>query len=356
MNKINIAIIGCGTICNSAHAPNYQQNDNVCVKYLVDLIPEKAKAVKEKFNFGDCEIKDNYKSILTDKSLNAVSVCLPNYLHRQVSCDCMSAGFDVLCEKPIATSYSDAKDMQETANRYSRILNIGVVNRFDVYVNELKKIIESGRIGEIYHVYCSFRNHRSIPGMGGWFTTKEMSGGGVLIDWGVHFIDLIMYVLNNPEINAVTGKTYCELGKNMREYVFENMWAGPPNYDGTYDVDDFVTALIRTSGPTISINGAWAQNILNDDMTIEFLGSKGGAKLRYRNDFDLTVCEDGKIETTTPKFKLKDAFAEEINSFIDCIISRKKSRAHIDNVIKSQVIMDAIYESSQIQHEVKIKT
>lgn len=354
MNKINIAIIGCGTICNSAHAPNYRQNNNVCVKYLVDTISNKASAVKEKFNFSNAEVRDDYKSILADKSLNAVSVCLPNYLHSQVSCDCMAAGLDVLCEKPIATSYSDAKTMQDTANRYNKILNIGVVNRFDVYVNELKNVIASGRLGEVYHVYCSFRNHRSIPGMGGWFTTKKMSGGGVLIDWGIHFIDLIMYILNNPDINTVTGNVYCELGKNMREYVFENMWAGPPNYDGIYDVDDYVTALIRTSGPTISLNGAWAQNILNDDMTIEFLGSKGGVKLRYRQDFDLTVSENGKIETITPQLAPKDAFTEEINSFIDCIVTRKKSRANIDNVIKSQLIMDAIYDSSNLQSEVKI--
>ena len=355
MDKINIGIIGCGTICNSAHAPNYKNNEKANVKYLVDLKPEKAEAVKTKFGFSDAQIFTDYKQILNDKTLDAVSVCVPNYLHHQISCDCMSAGLDVLCEKPIAISYAQARNMQETADKYSRILNIGVVNRFDVYVNELKRIADSGRLGEIYHVYCSFRNHRSIPGMGGWFTTKNMSGGGVLIDWGVHFIDLILYVLNNPSIISVSGKTYCELGKNMREYVFENMWAGPPDYKGTYNVDDFVTAFIRTYGATVSLNGAWAQNIVNEDMTIEFLGSKGGVKLRYRNDFDLTVCENGKIETITQHCEPSDAFTLEIDSFLDSIKTRNKSRANIDNVIKSQIIMDAIYKSSEKNSEIVLR-
>jgi predicted dehydrogenase len=355
VKSFNVAIIGCGTICNSAHAPNYKKNEKAHVKYLVDIKHEKAEAVKKKFSFDDATIISNYKELLNDKSLDAVSVCLPNYLHHQVSCECLAAGIDVLCEKPIAISYTQVKEMKEIADRYSRILNIGVVNRFDVYVNELKRIIESGSIGEIYHVYCSFRNHRSIPGMGGWFTTKSMSGGGVLIDWGVHFIDIIMYVLGNPQVNSVSGKAYCELGKNMTEYVFENMWAGPPDYNGIYDVDDFVTAFVRTSGPTISLNGAWAQNIVNDDMTIEFLGSKGGVKLRYRSDFDLTVCSDGKINTIKQKCETRDPFFDEINSFLECVENRTKSRSNIDNVIISQQIMDAIYESSEKNCEIIIR-
>ena len=167
MENINVAIIGCGTICNSAHAPNYKNNNKAHVKYLVDIIPEKAEAVKNKFGFVDAEVITDYRTVLKDKTINAVSVCLPNYLHFPVSCDCMTSGLDVLCEKPIAINMSEAKKMRETADSNSRILNIGVVNRFDVYVNELKKIIESGTLGEVYHVYCSFRNHRSIPGMGG---------------------------------------------------------------------------------------------------------------------------------------------------------------------------------------------
>ena len=355
MEKTKIAIIGCGTICNSAHAPSYAKNKKAEVIYLVDIIPEKAQAVKEKFGFANAKIETDYRKILKDKNIDAVSVCLPNYLHAPVTIACLKAGFDVLCEKPIALNVKQALKMKETADANNRILNIGVVNRFNTYVNELKNIVDSGELGEIFHVYCSFRSHRSIPGMGGWFTTKEMSGGGALIDWGVHFIDLLLYVVGMPEIETVSGKAFCELGKDMKDYVFYDMWAGPPNYDGVYDVDDSVTAFIRTSGPTISLNGAWAQNIVDENMSIEFLGSKGGAKLRYGKSFDLTVCKDGKIETTTPKFKVKDMFYEEIDSFLDTIKTREHTKANIDNIIITQKVLNGIYESSEKNAEVKIK-
>lgn len=81
-----------------------------------------------------------------------------------------------------------------------------------------------------------------------------------------------MYCAGDPEPKTVTGQTYCKLGKDMKNYAYLNMWAGPPNYKGTYDVDDFVTAMIRTAGPSITVNGAWAQNIGVDEMYIDFLG------------------------------------------------------------------------------------
>ncbi|HPU58796.1 MAG TPA: gfo/Idh/MocA family oxidoreductase, partial [Candidatus Avimonas sp.] len=110
-------------------------------------------------------------------------------------------------------------------------------------------------------VYVSFRSHRSIPGLGGAFTTKEIAGGGALIDWGVHFLDIVMYCCGDPKPLTVTGEAFCKLGKNIPEYAFKDMWAGPPKYDGIYDVDDSVTGMIRTEGPVITFNGAWAQNI-----------------------------------------------------------------------------------------------
>ena len=355
LGKINVAVIGCGTIGSTAHIPSYHKNNEVQIKYLVDIIPEKAQAIKDKLGLDETTIITDYKKLFDDKTIDAVSVCLPNYLHSTVAIDCLNAGFNVLCEKPIAISLQEAYKMKQAADINNKILNIGVVNRFDNYSIELKKLIESGKLGEIYHICCSFRNHRSIPGMGGWFTTSCMSGGGVLIDWGVHFIDLILFVMNNPEVYTVTGKTYCKLGKNMKEYVYYNMWAGPPNYDGVYDVDDYVSAFIRTAGPTISLNGAWAQNITDEDMTIEFLGSKGGAKLRYRKDYDVTVVENGRIDSFTPKYEHNDIFASEINAFIESVKSGIKNCANIDKVIISQKILDGIYESSNKNIEISLR-
>src|SRR5690606_14614770 len=135
-------------------------------------------------------------------------------MHAQVSIDCLRAGKNVLCEKPAARTYAEALEMKKAQHETGKVLNIGVVNRFNTGVNRIRDIIQSGELGEIYHVYVSFRSHRSIPGLGGAFTTKAIAGGGVLIDWGVHYLDIVMYCTGDPQPKTVTGEVYSKLGRD----------------------------------------------------------------------------------------------------------------------------------------------
>jgi predicted dehydrogenase len=350
VKKIKVAVIGCGTIARNSHLPSYAKNPLVEVKYLVDIKQERAIEMAEKYNvqhtFAD------FREILEDDEVEAVSICTPNDTHAPIAIECLNAGKNVLCEKPASVNVELVMKMKEAADRSGKILNIGVVNRFNTAVNKIKTLIENGELGKVYHIYCSFRAHRSIPGLGGQFTTKEIAGGGVLIDWGVHFLDLIFYCIGSPKLITVSGETYSELGKDMDKYVYTSMWAGPPDYNGTYDVEDFVTGLIRTAGPTISLNGAWAQNIGESAMFVEFLGNKGGIKLQYGGDFKLYTTKDGMLYETIPSFSKEDMFYEEIDSFIKSSIDNSKNRANIDNVIITSQAMDAIYKSAQLGREV----
>ena len=183
---MKVAIIGCGTIANSAHIPSYLNNPKAEIKYFCDIIPEKAQKCVEKYGCG-IAITD-YREALADPEIQAVSVCTPNYAHPEIAIAAMRAGKDVLSEKPAARTYAEALEMQKVQHETGRILNIGVVNRFNDYVNCIKKYIEQGKLGEVFHVYASFRAHRSIPGLGGAFTTKAIAGGGALIDWDVQNI------------------------------------------------------------------------------------------------------------------------------------------------------------------------
>ena len=169
-------------------------------------------------------------------------------------------------------SYDEALKMQEVQHETGKILNIGVVNRFNDQVNRIRSYIKEGRLGEVYHIYLSFRSHRSIPGLGGAFTTREIAGGGALIDWGVHFLDLVMYCMDDPRPVTVSGETFCRLGKDIEGYTYKDMWAGPPDPAGVYDVEDSVAALIRTDGPVLTLHGAWAQNIGETEMLVDFMG------------------------------------------------------------------------------------
>lgn len=351
MTKMKVAIIGCGTIANASHIPAYLKNPEAEIKYFCDInLPKAEKAVQD-YECGTA-ISD-YREILNDPEVEAVSICAPNNTHSILAIDFMQAGKNVLCEKPAARTYAEALEMQRVQHETGKVLNIGVVNRFNTGVNIIKKMIENGELGEIYHIYASFRSQRSIPGLGGAFTTKAISGGGALIDWGVHYLDIVMYCTGDPAPRTVTGQVYSKLGRDMNNYSYLNMWAGPPQYEGTYDVDDFVTAMIRTQGPTITLNGAWAQNIGVEEMYIDFLGDKAGIRLQYGSEFKLYSAQNGALLETTPKFNSTDMFQNEIDAFLKCIRTGEKLPSHIDTVILSSQIMQAIYDSSEGGSEIK---
>ncbi len=349
---MKIAVIGCGTIANAAHIPAYMKNEKAEIIYFCDIIKERAQAAVEKYGCGTA-ITD-YNDILNDAEIEAVSVCTPNNVHATIAIDCLKAGKNVLCEKPAARTYPEALEMQKVQNETGKVLNIGVVNRFNDGVNLIKKYIESGKLGDVHHVYVSFRAHRSIPGLGGAFTTKAIAGGGALIDWGVHFLDIVMYCCADPSPLTVSGEVFSKLGKNMEEYAYKDMWAGPPKLDGTYDVDDSVTALIRTEGPVITVNGAWAQNIGESEMYIDFMGDKSGIRLQYGADFTLYTFENGALVSYKPEFKSNDHFENEINAFIDCIETGKKLPSHIDTAVITSKMMQAIYDSAEIHKEISL--
>lgn len=145
--------------------------------------------------------------------------------HYVVAMDALKAGKHVFCEKPITVNYKLSVEMAEEAKRRGKLLNIGVCNRYNKSVELLEEMNRKGKFGKIYHVCCSFRNYRCIPGLGGDFTTKAQSGGGVLIDWGVHFLDLILYILGGAKLKTVTCDTYGEMAKDMSEYRYLGMWA-----------------------------------------------------------------------------------------------------------------------------------
>ena len=252
MSKVKIAVIGCGTIANSAHIPAYMKNPEAEIMYFCDIIPERAQAAVEQYGCGKAVA--DYRELLDNKEVDAVSVCTPNNVHAEIAMAFLRAGKDVLCEKPAARTYAEALKMQECQVETGRILTIGVCNRFNTAVNRIKKAIDAGELGEVYHVYISFRSHRSIPGLGGAFTTKAIAGGGALIDWGVHFLDIVMYCCGDPKPRTVSGQAFCRLGRNIDEYTYVDMWAGPPVKDGIYDVDDSVSAIVRTEGPVITVH------------------------------------------------------------------------------------------------------
>jgi len=351
MKQHVVAVIGCGRIASSAHFPALNKIDEVKIKYACDLIESKAQAMVDKYEKVEQAITD-YKIALADPEVDTVWVLTPNYAHYTVTMDALKAGKNVMCEKPITVNYALSCEMAEEAKKQGKVLNIGVCNRYQGSVVKLEEMNRNGEFGNIYHVYCSFRGSRSIPGLGGAFTTKAQSGGGVLIDWGIHFLDLILYILGGAKIQNVTCDTYCEIAKDMKAYKYKGMWAEDTAdiENGTNDVDDFVTGYVRTDKASISFNGAWAQNLDKDEMFIDFLGDKKGARLKYGGQFELF---DGEtLETIPSQNELHNFYVAEDRDFLESVDSGVMNRNHIDNILESAKLLDRLYLSAEQKKEV----
>ena len=353
MNNTVIAVVGCGRICRT-HMKAFSSFDNVRVKYGCDLIREKAEAMKEEFPIIENIITD-YNEAHADPEVEAVYVLTPNYAHYTVTMDALRAGKHVFCEKPITVNYKLSCEMAEEANKRGLLLNIGVCNRYHKSVEKLEQMNREGKFGNIYHVYCSFRSFRSIPGLGGAFTDKSQSGGGVLIDWGVHFFDLILYILGGAKLKNLTCDAYCEMAKDMKSYKYTSMWAEDTKdvENGVNDVDDYITGYIRTDKASISFNGAWAQNIKKDEMFIDFLGDKGGARLTYCGLFEYYNGET--LETEAPKYDIPAMHTVEDEAFLEAVRKGEKTRSHIDYVLESARLLDALYASAEAKHEIDME-
>ena len=349
---VKVAVIGCGTIANSAHIPAYLSAPDTEILYFCDIIPERADRAVEKYGCGKAVY--DYKTILDDPELDAVSVCTHNDMHSVISIDFMKHGKDVLCEKPAARILSEALEMEQVSYETGRTLSIGVCNRYANSVNRIKTMIENGELGDVYHVYASFRAHRSIPGLGGDFTTFASSGGGALIDWGVHYIDLIMYCLNDPKVLSCSGEAFSKLGVDMKNYIYTSMWAEDTSdtENGTYDVDDSVVGLIRTDKAVISFNGAWAQNIGVNETYIDFMGDRGGIRLQYCGGFTYYTAKDGALMEIKPTYKMNDMHRTEVQDFVECVRKGERNRNDIKKAVGTSRIMQAIYDSSAQHKEI----
>lgn len=348
--KIVVAVVGCGNIARGAHFPSIARIPQYRIKYTCDIIPERAeKAARLHGEAGYTKAVTDYHEILRDDEVQAVIVCTHTYMHAKIAVDSMRAGKHVLSEKPAAMTYADAQEMYAVSKETGKISNVAVCMRYDGGVNNVKDFVDAGLLGNVYMVYCSFRAFRNIPGIGGEFTNKSHSGGGVLLDWGVHYLDLIMYILNSPAVLSATGDTFSELGKDISAYRGRKLgYDTRKKLDGINDVEEFVTGLVKTEGATISLNGCWAQNIDKKDTYIDFLGTKGGIRLNYLGRFTFYTYDDKKkvFVHYRPKFKRRAMYYEEHKAFVHDVICGTRSRQYIENVLQTTKLLEDIYKSA----------
>lgn len=349
--KTRIGIIGCGTI-GSVHAEAYAKVENAEIVALCDILPdrlaEKAKRHNVKKTYTD------YKKLLADKTIDAVSVCTPNDMHAPIAIAAFEAGKHVMLEKPMTLNAELGKKICKARDKAGKQLQMGMVWRQNPEAEVVKEAVEAGRLGEIYQIRVKLIRRRGIPGLGGWFTTKAKSGGGGLIDIAVHFLDLVMWVSGYWNPTKVSAKTYSKFGTDMKGYHYVSMWAGPPKYDGVFDVDDYATGFVRFGDKASMVfEVAWACNA-EDESYVELIGDKGGVKVGCGKTTIMTEL-DGKLADVTLAYDNKrDIFASEMGKFVAAVRGEGKVAATGEEGVVAMRLLDAIYKSSKLNSEVEI--
>ena len=351
---IKLGIIGAGAI-GQLHAQTAKRV-GVDIACIADVNEQAARTLAS--SIGVSAFTSKPEELLARPDVNAVIIGVPNKFHKEVAVAALKAGKDVLLEKPMAMNIAECDEINAAARANNRIVQIGFVNRFAPVAQSARKFIDSGDLGKLYHAKANIYRRRGIPGLGGWFTTKALSGGGPLIDLGVHIIDLAMYLMDFPKVTRVSGKVYANFGSRMKNYTYEYMWAGPPRLDGKFDVEDSAHALVRFEGGlTLEVNAAWAGNFPEGSMSnlMGFFGETGGMTFQLgATDLKIATEKNGHNVDIAPKLRDVTATDEQLRAFVRSVDTREIPHASGERGRVVQSIIDAIYESSRLDREVEV--
>ncbi|MEK3882603.1 Gfo/Idh/MocA family oxidoreductase [Paenibacillus sp. PL2-23] len=350
-NIYKIAIIGCGGIANGKHMPALKKLDNIQMIAFCDIVEDKAITAANQYGVEGAKVYTNYKELLSDSSIDIVHVCTPNDSHAEIAIAALEAGKHVMCEKPMAKTAEEAQQMVDAVKRTGKKLTIGYNNRFRSDSQHLKKICESGELGEIYMAKAHAIRRRAVPTWGV-FLDEEKQGGGPLIDIGTHALDLTLWMMNNYKPKVVLGTSYHKL--SQRENA-ANAW-GPWDPKKFTVEDSAFGMVVMEDGATIMLESSWALNTLEvDEAKCTLCGTEGGADMKgglringeqhsrlYTKEVELSsggvAFYDGASDNA-PDLEMR-AWIHAIENDIDPVVTPEQA------FVVSQ-ILEAIYESSK---------
>lgn len=341
MSTLKVGVIGCGSIAKYRHLPEYKLNKNVEIVAVCDIVAERAEKMAEEYG---AKAFSDYKEVLRLEDIDAISVCLPNYLHAPVSIDALNAGKHVICEKPMATSKEEAEAMINAAKRNDKKLMIAHNQRFVASHQKAKEIIESGKLGKIYSFKTTFGHPGpegwSVDGAGSWFFNKEKAFIGAMGDLGVHKADLMRYLLGE----------FTEVGAFIETNAKQNT-----------DVDDNAVCILRTeSGIIGTLSASWAYMSGGDNSTIIY-GEKGTLRLEADPEYSLIEeYRDGsvvyhKLDKIQTNEEGGQSTSHVINHFVDCIVENKVPLINGEEGMKSLQIILAALESKETKQIVSLQ-
>ena len=339
--SVRVGVIGLGI--RKYHARTYQACKDAELVALCDLDEERLQQMHAQY--PQARIYTDYREMFADGGLDAVSVAVPNYLHAEVSIAAMRAGLHVLCEKPMALNSAQAEEMLRVSRETGRKLMIHLNYRFCTASQFLKRYVGEGHLGRIYYAQTRWLRARGVPWRG-WFSRKELSGGGPLIDLGVHRLDLALWLMGYPRPLTVSASAFGSLGARLAEEK------GVP-----YDVEDLVAAHIRLEGGiAMTLEVSWAGGTdKREEMHTGIYGVQGAAILRNRGegyDFEALALQDVAGHLTALEPRVFPPSSTAIDHFVSCILEDRAPEPSASQGLFLMRLIEAIYRSAEREREI----
>jgi predicted dehydrogenase len=341
---IRAGIIGAGWP-GGKHAEGYRDAGGFKVVAVADLIPARRERMMTEFKVAR-QYADPME-LIKDREIDVISVCLPNHLHAPMALAALRAGKHVICEKPPTMNAGEARKIEKAATKAKKIVMYAVQRRFGGAEQAARQAIAKGLAGEVYHARAGFMRTRGIPIGTGWFTDKSKSGGGALIDIGVHMLDLAWYLLGQPKPISAYGTTY----QKFRSIVAA---------DRTYDVEDAAFALVRfEGGKSLELATSWALNqppqqqgnlvrIFGDKAAVDVYTQDGATIYR---DFN----ERGDSKASTLKPPRVVSHPALMRHFKECMNGKAEPIIGAREGVMLMQMLDGIYKSAATGKSVEIR-
>lgn len=345
MDKIRVAIVGAGNIARTAHMPAYRKRTDVEIVGVADINYERAQNFAE--SFGVPKAFPSIEAMLDEVECDYVDICVWNGSHASCAIEAAKRGRAVLCEKPMALNLEHALKMKEAIQAAGVPFMLAVPTRYSSQAILLREMVDAGKLGDIYYAKTAYTRRRGTPI--GWFTDTRKSGGGPVIDIGVHCIDRTWFLMGCPKPVRVSASTSYAIGEFKTRGV--HRWAALDSDVTAFDTEDSACGVIHfENGAAMMFEVSWALNAPGESFT-QICGSKGGARLD-----PLTIYgEDmGYLTDNKPNPGENDMFYEEIDHFIHCLRTGETPRSDLEQAVTMQRILQGIYDSARLKKEVEI--